>query len=425
MQTDREHPFSNAARGHSSPLKPPVLLAAPHRLFFFAGVVQLVVTMLFWLAVLGGWYIPALPIIPLAISGTPAHAFLMLFGLFTFFVFGFITTVFPRWLTSTVVARARYTTIAALMALGVVGIYIGFFFSRRVVLAGGVVFVIGWGVGVWTLLGVWRDSTRPDKRFALFPLGCISAGAVGAAVYCVWLAVPQPALLNIAIAIGLWLYLVPLVVAVSHRMIPFFSASVLPDYVVAKPGWTLPATLLCVVVHCLLTVMGQAEWTVFSDLPLALLAAWHSARWGLWRSLRIPLLGMLHISFAWLSVAMALYAADSLLQLTGTPFALGLAPMHALGIGFVASMIVAMATRVSLGHSGRPLIADGVALWTFALIQITAVVRLLAEIPPLATSTLRTWLILAAGLLWLTAFIPWSLRFGTIYLRPRVDGQPG
>lgn len=194
-----------------------------------------------------------------------------------------------------------------------------------------------------------------------------------------------------------------------------------------KPGWTLPATLLCVVLHFVLTATGRSEWTVIGDLPLALLAAWHSVRWGLVRSLRIPLLGMLHVSFAWLTVAMTLYAIDSLMRLTGTPVALGLAPLHALGIGFVAGMVVSMATRVSMGHSGRALVADRIALWTFVLIQITALTRVLAEIMPILSgfTPLYTGLALAAALLWLAAFVPWSLRLAAIYLRPRIDGQPG
>ncbi len=405
--------------------RPYILLAAPHRPFFLAGAVQLVATLLLWLLILAGRYVAAFPGIQLVISGTAAHAFLMLFGVFTFFVFGFILTVFPRWLAGAAVSRNRYATIAALMVLGVAGVYVGFFCGRSVAFSGCVLFVLGWLLGVATLINIWRQSSRDGKGFALFPLGFITAGAVGAMIYGVWLLTLQPNLLKLSMAIGLWLYLVPLIVAVSHRMIPFFSASVLRNYRVVKPGWTLPATLLCVGLHLILTVIGRPEWTFISDLPLALLAGWHSIIWGLTRSLRIPLLGMLHISFAWLSVAMALYAIDSLLHLFATHITLGFAPLHALGIGFITSMVVAMATRVSLGHSGRPLVAGPIALWAFALVQITAVVRVLAEIPPLGASSLRLWLMLAAALLWLAAFIPWCLRFGAIYLRPRIDGQPG
>lgn len=148
-----------------------VLFAAPHRLFFLAGAVQMILSVLIWLAILSGLYIRAVPIVSLTIAGTSAHLFLMLYGLFTFFIFGFLLTVFPRWLATAAIDRRRYVTIAALMTVGIAGYYLGLFTSRHVALAGNLIFVIGWGFGLWTLATVWRQSSRSNKRFALFPLG--------------------------------------------------------------------------------------------------------------------------------------------------------------------------------------------------------------------------------------------------------------
>lgn len=402
-----------------------VVFAAPHRLFFLIGTLQLVLSVVFWLIVLSGLYLRAVPIVPLSANATSAHLFLMLYGLFTFFVFGFLTTVFPRWLATAAIERARYVAIAGLLTAGIVGYYLGLLFSRDVALAGNLLFVAGWGLGLWTLAGVWRRSSRPDRLFALFPLGCVTLGCIGAAIHALWLWTSRPELLAIASAVGLWLYLVPLITAISHRMIPFFSSRALADYAVVKPGWTLPATLVCVLAHCLLTILDQTAWLFISDLPLMLIAGWHSYRWGLRRSLRVPLLGMLHVSFAWLSVAMALYAAQSLLQWGDWGFDLGLAPLHALGIGFVTGMLVSMASRVSLGHSGRPLVADRVTRWAFVVIQLAAVVRMLAELPLPGRGYGYLGLILIAAVLWLLAFMPWAVRFGAIYIRPRIDDEPG
>ncbi|HET7675978.1 MAG TPA: NnrS family protein [Gammaproteobacteria bacterium] len=401
----------------------PILFAAPHRPFFFFGAAQLVVALLFWLTVLLGWHSVAMP--ALSVFGIAAHVFLMLYGLFTFFVFGFLSTVFPRWLATDPIPPRRYGPIACAMAAGIACFYAGIFTSSDIAVAGAVVFVAGWAGGLVTLLQVWRRSTRADKRFALFPFGCVSGGFAGACVYIAWLITQQPLLLDVATAAGLWLYLVPLIVAVSYRMIPFFSSNVLSGYTIVKPGWTLPATLACVVGHFGLTVSGNANWTVVPDLPLAVLAGWHAWRWGIVRALRVPLLGMLHLSFAWLAIAMGLYSADSVLRLLGSPAGLGFAPLHALGIGFVTGMVVAMASRVSLGHSGRPLVADGITLWTFAVVQVTAVVRVLAGVPPFQFTVASIWLLIAAAAIWLVAFIPWSLHFGRIYSRPRIDGRPG
>jgi uncharacterized protein involved in response to NO len=101
-------------------------------------------------------------------------------------------------------------------------------------------------------------------------------------------------------------------------------------------------------------------------------------------------------------------------------FLLGRAPAHALFIGFFGSLLVAMVTRVTQGHSGRPLQLGGVAAFAFIVIQLTAVIRIGAELAP----DILVWQG-AAGMLWLLAFTPWALRSAWIYLTPRTDGQPG
>jgi len=58
-------------------------------------------------------------------------------------------------------------------------------------------------------------------------------------------------------------------------------------------------------------------------------------------------------------------------------------------------------------------------------VQLTAVVRVLAELPLPGHGYGYLVLILGAAVLWLAAFIPWGLRFGAIYLRRREDGAPG
>jgi uncharacterized protein involved in response to NO len=130
---------------------------------------------------------------------------------------------------------------------------------------------------------------------------------------------------------------------------------------------------------------------------------------------------MLHIAFLWLGIGMTLYSVQSLLLLaTGTDF-LGRAPLHALGIGFFAGMIAAMASRVTLGHSGRSLIADRLTWAVLLGINVTALVRIAAELFSAHAAVLN----IAAALAWLIAFTPWVLHYAPMYLRPRVDRKPG
>jgi uncharacterized protein involved in response to NO len=79
-----------------------------------------------------------------------------------------------------------------------------------------------------------------------------------------------------------------------------------------------------------------------------------------------------------------------------------------------------MVTRVTQGHSGRPLVLGKVAAFAFVVIQLVAVTRIVSELAPDALG----WQA-AAAVAWIVAFLPWVLRSAWIYLSPRVDGHPG
>jgi len=75
---------------------------------------------------------------------------------------------------------------------------------------------------------------------------------------------------------------------------------------------------------------------------------------------------------------------------------------------------------VTQGHSGRPLVMPKVAWFAFGLLQVVAVMRIVADIAPDALA----WQA-AAAFGWLLALAPWVTRIGRIYLAPRADGRPG
>src|SRR6185295_14809370 len=151
-----------------------------------------------------------------------------------------------------------------------------------------------------------------------------------------------------------------------------------------------------------------------------MLSAW--LLWSWWpRTSRMPaLLRVLFMGFAWLPIAFALYAIQSTWYLATGDFVLGRAPAHAMFIGFFGSLLVAMVTRVTQGHSGRPLVLGNTAAFAFVVVQGVAITRVLAEIVP---DSLGWQASAAVG--WLLAFLPWVARSAWIYLTPRADGQPG
>ena len=132
------------------------------------------------------------------------------------------------------------------------------------------------------------------------------------------------------------------------------------------------------------------------------------------------LLRVLFLGFAWLPIAFALYAAQSAWFAMSGEFVLGRAPAHALFIGFFGSLLVAMVTRVTQGHSGRPLV---LGRWRRLRLRDRAAgrgdARASRNWSPMRSPGRRS-----PRVGWLLAFLPWVLRSGWIYLTPRADGQP-
>jgi uncharacterized protein involved in response to NO len=89
-------------------------------------------------------------------------------------------------------------------------------------------------------------------------------------------------------------------------------------------------------------------------------------------------------------------------------------------VGFFGSLLVAMVTRVTQGHSGRPLELGRIPALAFACVQLVVVVRVAAEVLPDGMA----WQAVAA-IGWLLAFVPWVVRSLAIYATPRIDGKPG
>ncbi len=398
----------------------PVFFHAPHRVMFMAGATQGLLAMLWWAFDLGARYgllfpAPAWPLPPAWL-----HGGVMIYGFFPFFIFGFLMTAGPRWLGARPVAEAAYRAAFVLMAAGWLGFHGALLWLPGLVwLALGLV-LAGWCIGLAELLRVARTPTT-GRSHILIAVGALGVGALGLAAF-VALAAGGPAWLKeAALTGGLWFFLLPVFVTVCHRMIPFFSSVAIPRYRVVQPLWALHLLVACFAGHGVLALAGATRWTWLFDAPAALLALGLTASWQLRRSFAVRLLAVLHVAFAWLGVALALHAAQSLLFLAGTG-SLGLAPLHALTLGFFASIVIGMATRVTLGHSGHELGAD-VAVWgIFWAMQGVAVVRVAAEFLSLPGPANLS---LVAALGWLAAFGWWYARYAPVYLKPRPDGRPG
>ncbi|HEY4556237.1 MAG TPA: NnrS family protein [Lysobacter sp.] len=408
--------LSNASPAVASPRR---LFDAPHRLLFFVGASNVLLAMAWWAAVLFARRWPAFEMPDAPVYAGWLHAFVMQYQMLPSFIFGFLLTTFPRWMGLPEIERWRYAPIGIGLLGGQLATLLGALGIEPGVTVGVLMTLAGWGAGLATLAPLlWREdghTWHARSCFAALGLGFI--GLLAWAAFLLGFASPSWAFASIKL--GTFGLLLPVYWTVAHRMFPFFAGGAVKGYAPWRPLGLLALAWPLMLAHLGLELMHAYDLLWLVDIPLTLLAAAMLVRW--WpRGAKPLLLTVLFLGYAWLPVTFALYAGQSIAYAATGDFMLGRAPAHALFIGFFGSLLVAMVTRVTQGHSGRPLAMPGVATYAFVAINIAAVVRIAAELAPDSGA----WQA-AAGALWLLALTPWIARIGRIYLTPRVDGRAG
>jgi uncharacterized protein involved in response to NO len=333
-------------------------------------------------------------------------------------MFGFLLTVFPRWTNQPPLSVWHYVPVGAGLLGGQLLLLVGPWGVPHLVHLGLLLSLAGWTAGVVFLAGVlWREEGR--TWHAISALAALGLGWFGLALFLLWMHTGDARLAFAAIKIGVIGFALPVYLTVVHRMVPFFTGCVVPGYRAWRPMWLLALAWTGVLAHLALELAHGYAWLWPVDLGLALLFTTMLLRW--WPRAPMPaLLRVLFLALLWLPIAFALFAVQSLWFAWTGEFALGRAPLHALAIGFFGSMLVAMVTRVTQGHSGRPLAMTASAWFAFACIQLVAMVRISADLGGDAQA-----LNAISALGWLLAFTPWVLASCAIYLRRRADGRPG
>jgi uncharacterized protein involved in response to NO len=408
-----------------APAAPALLLrqlaAAPHRLLFFVGAANVLLAMAWWAAWLvdARWHLPGL-----AHPALPAgwlHAFVMQYQLLPAFFFGFLLTVFPRWMALPPPTRWHYVPVGVGLFGGQLLTLAGALGLPALLYAGIGLTLAGWTVAFALLLRlVWLDAAR--TWHAVSCLAALGLGLFGVVLFAAFAVGGDAKLAFASIKIGSFGLLLPVYATVAHRMFPYFAGNVVPGYQPWRPLPWLAAFWCLALVHLGLELVHGYAWLWAVDAPLlALTGHW---LWRNWPRARLapvpPLLRVLFIGYAWLPAALALYAAQSARFAFDGAFLLGRAPAHALFIGFFGSLLVAMVTRVTQGHSGRPLELGTIPAIAFVALQVVALLRITAELMPDGGA----WQA-AAAIGWLLAFAPWVLRSLSIYATPRIDGKPG
>lgn len=202
---------------------------------------------------------------------------------------------------------------------------------------------------------------------------------------------------------------------IGGRIIPSFSR----NWLVKRQPGRLPAPFGRFDVFALGTLgFSLAAWTVAADNAIAgwlLITAaianfMRLARWCGERCLPDVLLLILHLAYLWVPVGLAI-AGIAVFIPAGIPSA---APFHALGVGAIGTMTLAVMARATLGHTGRSLRAGWRGGFVFTSILIAGVARVAHALIPSDT------LLHLSATAWVAAFLGFVMLFGGYLLKPRI-----
>lgn len=371
------------------------------RPFFLGACLFAAVAIPLWLLALGGmtggWQ-PA--------GGWLAwHRHELLFGFGVAIIAGFLLTAVQTWTGRPGLSGAPLAGLAALWLAARLGWLLNLPWPLLVLLELSFPLVVAWVMGCT----LWQ--VRQTRNYPIVLVLVLLALVDG-------LSLADASLQRQAVLAGLWL-VVAMMGLIGGRVIPFFTQRGLGRADAVKPWPWLNHLLLggsILVALCYTTGLALLP-SLWLGALFAVLGLGHVLRWVRWhdRALwRVPLLWSLHLAYAWLALA-CLWMA---LWHFGAPLNPSLA-VHALTVGGMGGLILAMIARVSLGHTGRPLqLPRGMGL-AFVLLNLACVCRVfLVPVWPVA----GLWL---AGVCWSGGLGVYLWCYGPMLWQARVDGHPG
>lgn len=372
----------------------PKLFSYGFRPFFLAASIWAALAVPLWLLSFTGH-------LPWAALSREWHIHEMLFGVLAGIVAGFLLTAVPNWTGRLPVMGAPLAALSglwlagrlAMLAATELGVWASVIDSAFLVVFAGVIWREVMAARNWRNLAVCALVTVLACANIAFHLGGLAPEAVG----------QRAALGAVSVLIAL----------IGGRVTPSFTRNWLSQH---APG-PLPAPAdRADTAALILTGLAAVAWMAAPENSLAgvlltasgLAALARLARWQGLRTLAEPLVWVLHLGYAWLGVGLVLTG----LTILAPDIVPRTAGVHALTAGAVGVMTLAMMTRATRGHSGRPRVADGWTLAIYLLVNAAALVRVSAGFGGAG----GTVLLAVSGGLWSAAFGGFALAYGPMLL---------
>jgi uncharacterized protein involved in response to NO len=387
-----------------------VFFAAGFRPFFLFTALQAMVALPLWLAV----YVAAVPLnLPFADAYWHGHE--MMFGFAAAAIAGFLLTAVPNWTGSRPVSGLPLIALFAIWCLGRIAVTASGYLPLPLV----ALIDLAYLPVLMVLVGRPLVAAKKIRNLAFIPiLGLFWLFNVAFYAHALW------SVGDALVALyGAMTVILSLIVIIGGRVIPSFTQNWLhmqgrARYDVSGYPWIERGGAIASLVIAMLLVSLWPD-SVVSGMALlvaALIQGLRMSRWHGWRTAANPIVWILHVGYGWLVVGLVLMAISCF-----TPALPISSSIHAMTAGAIASMIMAIMSRASLGHSGRPLKVGKAMIWAYSLLSVGTILRLIAPLFPTALIPLTH----SGGSLWSLAWLIFAIVYWPILTRPRLDGRPG
>jgi uncharacterized protein involved in response to NO len=363
-----------------------------------------------WIAVWQGW-LPA----PRWLAPAWWHGHEMLFGVVAAAIAGFLTTAVPVWTERPALCGRPLIALFGCWALGRLAMLCAALLPAALVATLDLLFLPA--LTIVLARSVWGTGQRRNYGVVALVAALALANTAVHAQAVGLTSTSAPRALRLAADA-----IVALIVVIGGRITPTFTENALlrsgvEARVVRRP-WLDRLAVAAVVALALADLLAPrsaasgALALVASGVTAARMAGWQALR-----TRRDPLVWSLHAGMAWVPAGLLLVALGDL----GAP-APASAGLHALTAGAMGSMILAVVTRVGLGHTGRPLALPRGAAASYLLVHAGALARVGAA---LAWGPAPGTLLAIGGVLWAAAFGLFAFVYAPILRSPRADGRDG
>jgi uncharacterized protein involved in response to NO len=373
------------------------------RVFFLLCGIYGCAQLLLWVAVLAGWMTTPVLLMPVW-----WHAHEMIFGFALAAVAGFLTTAVPAWTGTSPVSGGRLAALAAVWIAGRIAMMLSGSIPHAVVAGVDLLFIPCLALAITP--AIVRSGARRNYGF---PLVLAALLACNLAIH---LSATDPARMGADAGLRFAVYLVIVMITViGGRIVPVFTANALrragkSAQVRGRPrlGPVCVAALLLFAAAELFA--PQTPWTGALGVLAAALFVVRMSGWQTVKTLDDPLVWSLHVGYAWIPLGLLLLALFQFgFELPRS------AGIHALTAGAIGAMILAVTSRVALGHTGRPLVAPGVIVVAYVMISAGAALRVAA---PLLWPAAAPTILQVAGLLWSGSFAVFTIVYAPILVSP-------